>query len=135
LPKPLPTAVSLTTYAGESEDFMRTPLEELVEQITAGTLHVQIGKVFHLDQIAETHWCMEENKAGGRIVGSKLPSNEQGDQPFPSGLPFIRPQLNGRSYESRICRDQVLLSWGSNTGDISPRHAAFSRSFSHLSFL
>ena len=27
---------------------MRTPLEELVEQITAGTLHVQIGKVFHI---------------------------------------------------------------------------------------
>jgi len=25
----IPTAVSLTTYAGESEDFMRTPLEDL----------------------------------------------------------------------------------------------------------
>ena len=34
----IPTAVNLTTYAGESEDFMRTPLEELVEQIVAGTL-------------------------------------------------------------------------------------------------
>ncbi len=31
----IPTAVSLTTYAGESEDFMLTPLEELVEQIVA----------------------------------------------------------------------------------------------------
>src|SRR6266404_3728736 len=64
----IPTAVSLTTYAGESEDFMRTPLEDLVEQIAAGTLHVHVGKTFHLDEIAEAHRCMEENKAGGKIV-------------------------------------------------------------------
>jgi NADPH:quinone reductase-like Zn-dependent oxidoreductase len=64
----IPTAVSLTTYAGESEDFMRTPLQELVDQISAGTLHVQTGKTFHLDQIVEAHRCMEENKAGGKIV-------------------------------------------------------------------
>jgi NADPH:quinone reductase-like Zn-dependent oxidoreductase len=64
----IPTAVSLTTYAGEAEDFMRTPLEELIEQIAAGTLQVQVGKVFHLDEIVDAHRCMEENKAGGKIV-------------------------------------------------------------------
>ena len=64
----IPTAVSLTTYAGESDDFMRTPLQELVDQIAAGTLHVQVGKTFHLDDIVEAHRCMEENKAGGKIV-------------------------------------------------------------------
>lgn len=64
----MPTAVSLTTYAGESEDFMRMPLQELVEQIAADTLHIQIGKTFHLDEIVETHRWMEENKAGGTIV-------------------------------------------------------------------
>jgi len=64
----IPTAVRLTTYAGESEDFMRTPLQELVDQISSGTMHVQIGKTFHLDQIVEAHRCMEENKAGGKIV-------------------------------------------------------------------
>jgi NADPH:quinone reductase-like Zn-dependent oxidoreductase len=64
----IPTAVSLTTYAGESEDFMRTPLQELVDQIAGGTLHVQIGKTFRLDEIVEAHRCMEENKAGGKIV-------------------------------------------------------------------
>jgi len=64
----IPTAVSLTTYAGESEDFMRTPLQELVDQIAGGTLHVQIGKTFHLDEIVEAHRSMEENKAGGKIV-------------------------------------------------------------------
>ena len=64
----IPTAVSLTTYAGESEDYMRTPLEDLVEQIAANTLRVQIGKVFRLAEIVESHRCMEENKAGGKIV-------------------------------------------------------------------
>jgi NADPH:quinone reductase-like Zn-dependent oxidoreductase len=36
--------------------------------IAAGTLRVQVGKTFHLDEIAEAHRCMEENKAGGKIV-------------------------------------------------------------------
>src|SRR6202048_4733552 len=44
----IPTAVSLTTYDGGPEDFMRTPLEALIEQIAAGTLHEDEGKVFHL---------------------------------------------------------------------------------------
>jgi NADPH:quinone reductase-like Zn-dependent oxidoreductase len=64
----IPTAVSLTTYAGESQDFMRMPLQELVDQIAAGTLHIQVGKVFHLGDIVEAHRLMEENKAGGKIV-------------------------------------------------------------------
>jgi len=64
----IPTAVSLTTYAGESEDFMRTPLEDLAEQVAAGTLRVQVGKTFQLDEIVEAHRCMEENRAGGKIV-------------------------------------------------------------------
>jgi NADPH:quinone reductase-like Zn-dependent oxidoreductase len=64
----VPTAVSLTTYDGGPDDFMRTPLEELIEQIAAGTLRVNVGKVFHLDEIAEAHRCMEENEAGGKIV-------------------------------------------------------------------
>ena len=64
----IPTAVSLTTYAGESDDFMRMPFQELVDQIAAGTLHIQVGRVFHLDDIVEAHRTMEENKAGGKIV-------------------------------------------------------------------
>ncbi len=64
----IPTAVSLTTYAGGAEDFIRTPLQELVQQIEKGTLRPQVGQVFSLDQIVEAHRCMEENKAGGKIV-------------------------------------------------------------------
>ena len=60
--------MSLTTYDGGPEDFMLTPLDELVEQIAAGTLHVQLGRTFRLDEIVEAHRCMEENQAGGKIV-------------------------------------------------------------------
>jgi NADPH:quinone reductase-like Zn-dependent oxidoreductase len=66
--KVIPTAVCLTIYAGESEDFMRMPFQELLEQIASGGLRVQIGRVFHLDQIVEAHQLMEGNKAGGKIV-------------------------------------------------------------------
>ena len=64
----IPTAVSLTTYDGGSEDFLSTPLLALVEQIETGKLQIDVGRVFHLDEIAEAHRCMEENKAGGKIV-------------------------------------------------------------------
>jgi NADPH:quinone reductase-like Zn-dependent oxidoreductase len=64
----IPTGVCLTVYAGESEDFMRTPLNDLARQIETGTLHIQVGKTFHLDEIVEAHRLMEENNAGGKIV-------------------------------------------------------------------
>jgi NADPH:quinone reductase-like Zn-dependent oxidoreductase len=47
---------------------MRMAFQQLVEQVEAGTLHVQIGKTFQLDQIVEAHRSMEENNAGGKIV-------------------------------------------------------------------
>lgn len=64
----IPTAVCLTSYGGGPQDFMRTPLGDLTRQIEEGTLFVQIGKTFRLDDIVEAHRCMEENRAGGKIV-------------------------------------------------------------------
>ncbi len=64
----IPTAVNLTVYAGGADDSMRTPLAELVEQVAAGTLRVAVGRTFRLDEIVEAHRCMEENRAGGKIV-------------------------------------------------------------------
>jgi NADPH:quinone reductase-like Zn-dependent oxidoreductase len=64
----IPTAVCLTVYAGESDDFMRTPLSELAEQVASGKLRVQVGRTFHLDEIVAAHRLMEQNQAGGKIV-------------------------------------------------------------------
>jgi hypothetical protein len=55
----IPTSVCLTTYDGGPEDFILTPLDELVEQVAADKLRVQVGRVFKLDEIVEAHRCME----------------------------------------------------------------------------
>jgi NADPH:quinone reductase-like Zn-dependent oxidoreductase len=64
----IPTAVCLTSYAGESRDFMQTPLADLAERIAAGTLKVQIGRTFKMSDIVEAHRTMAANTAGGKIV-------------------------------------------------------------------
>ncbi|KAK9485390.1 chaperonin 10-like protein [Lipomyces starkeyi] len=64
----IPTAVSLTTYSGSSDEFKLTPLELRVQKIAGGSLQIQVGKVFSLDKIREARRCMEENNAGGKIV-------------------------------------------------------------------
>jgi len=64
----IPTSVKLTTYAGEVEDFMRTPLQEFIHEIEAGRTSVRLGEVFNLEEIVEAHRCMEENRSRGKIV-------------------------------------------------------------------
>jgi len=64
----IPSKVSLTTYSGGVEDFMATPLQELVNAVEAGRLRPKIGAVFRLDQIVEAHRRMEANVAEGKIV-------------------------------------------------------------------
>jgi NADPH:quinone reductase-like Zn-dependent oxidoreductase len=64
----IPSAVCLTTYDGGVAEFMRMPLQELVGHVEQGALRVQVGRTFRLDEIAEAHRCMEENRAGGKIV-------------------------------------------------------------------
>ena len=64
----IPTAVSLTTYAGGAEDFVATPLQDFVDEVESGAAKVPIGKVFTIDEIVEAHRTIEENKAGGKIV-------------------------------------------------------------------
>lgn len=64
----IPTGTYLTSYTGDTEDFMRTPLNDLAQQVATGNLNIRVGKVFHLDQIVEAHRVMEENGAAGKIV-------------------------------------------------------------------
>jgi NADPH:quinone reductase-like Zn-dependent oxidoreductase len=64
----IPTSVCLTSYDGGVQDFMGMPFQQLADQVADGSMHVQVGKVFRLDDIVEAHRLMEENKAGGKIV-------------------------------------------------------------------
>ncbi|MEJ8859260.1 zinc-binding alcohol dehydrogenase family protein [Variovorax robiniae] len=64
----IPTSVSLTTYSGAVGDFMATPLQDLVDQVSARALPVPAGRVFHIDDIVEAHRTMENGTAAGKIV-------------------------------------------------------------------
>jgi NADPH:quinone reductase-like Zn-dependent oxidoreductase len=64
----IPSTVYLTIYSGGVKEFQETPLGELVRDVEAGRLKVQVGKTFRLEEIVEAHRVMEENKAGGKIV-------------------------------------------------------------------
>lgn len=64
----VPTAVYLTSYAGEAYDFINTPLQAFIKKIEAGDASIRIGKQFTLEDIVEAHRIMESNQAGGKIV-------------------------------------------------------------------
>jgi NADPH:quinone reductase-like Zn-dependent oxidoreductase len=64
----IPTSVGLTAYSGGPEEFMNTPLQDMVEQIEAGKLEISVAQTFKVEEIVEAHRMMEENRAGGKIV-------------------------------------------------------------------
>jgi NADPH:quinone reductase-like Zn-dependent oxidoreductase len=64
----IPNRVSLTTYSGETADFIQMPFQSLVDDVASGKLPVKIGRVFAMDDIVEAHRCMESNSAEGKIV-------------------------------------------------------------------
>lgn len=64
----IPSAVYLTSYSGGPDDFMRTPLNELVQGMIEGKLKIPIGKTFKLEEAVQAHTLMEDNKAGGKVV-------------------------------------------------------------------
>jgi NADPH:quinone reductase-like Zn-dependent oxidoreductase len=64
----LPAGATYGFYGGEQEDFHAMPLGKLVKQVVDGTLLIQIGKTFHIDEIVEAHRAQEQNTAGGKIV-------------------------------------------------------------------
>lgn len=64
----IPSTVNLTTYSGGADDFVSTPLQEIIEEVEAGRFKPPIGKIFGIDDIVEAHSEMEEDTAGGKIV-------------------------------------------------------------------
>ena len=64
----IPSTVNLTSYSGTSEDFLRTPLSDLLGQVEVETLKIRIAKTFKLDEIVAAHRLMESDEASGKIV-------------------------------------------------------------------
>ncbi len=64
----IPVAVKLTSYAGNADDFINTPLQEIVRDVEAGILNIPLGQVFHLDEIIKAHQALDNNAGQGKIV-------------------------------------------------------------------
>ena len=64
----IPNGVYLTKYGGGPREFLRMPLNDMLKQIQAGKLHVQVGQTFHIDEIVQAHQTMDKNIAHGKIV-------------------------------------------------------------------
>jgi NADPH:quinone reductase len=64
----IPFGVRLTSYSGGAEDLPPEALQRILEGIKAGSVRVNLDRVFSIDEIVEAHRYMESNKASGKIV-------------------------------------------------------------------
>lgn len=64
----IPVGVCLTFYGGGTPEFMKMPLQQMIEQVERGEMKLPVGKVFKLEEIVEAHKTMDANTAGGKIV-------------------------------------------------------------------
>lgn len=64
----IPSLGRLTVYMGESKNLSKELLQEFINEVEKGNIHLNIDTVFNLDQVAEAHQYMEDNKARGKLV-------------------------------------------------------------------
>ena len=64
----IPSLGRLTVYMGESKNLSRELLQEFIKEVERENIRLNIDRVFRLEQVAEAHQYMEDNKAKGKIV-------------------------------------------------------------------
>lgn len=64
----IPSLGRLTVYMGESKNLSKDLLQEFIDKVEVGEIHLNIDTVFRLDQVVEAHQYMEDNKAKGKLV-------------------------------------------------------------------
>ncbi|QDU68065.1 zinc-binding alcohol dehydrogenase family protein [Engelhardtia mirabilis] len=64
----IPTAVKLTSYAGDAGDITADLLSSYIQKVQSGSLSIPRGPVFRFDELREAHTLMDDNKANGKIV-------------------------------------------------------------------
>ena len=53
---------------GEPENLSKESLQEFIMEVEKGTLKLNIDSIFKLDQVAQAHRYMEDNRAKGKVV-------------------------------------------------------------------
>jgi NADPH:quinone reductase len=64
----IPSTVRLTTYSGDVQNVLATPLQQFVDRVVAGEIRVNVDRVFQFDDIVAAHHYMESNLATGKVV-------------------------------------------------------------------
>ena len=64
----IPSLGKLTVYMGESKNLSNILLQEFIDEVENGNINLNIDTVFNLNQVAEAHQYMEDNKAKGKVV-------------------------------------------------------------------
>jgi NADPH:quinone reductase-like Zn-dependent oxidoreductase len=64
----IPSLGRLTVYMGEAGNLSQPLLQEFIDHVEAGKIHLNIDSVFSLHELAEAHQYMEANKAKGKII-------------------------------------------------------------------
>jgi NADPH:quinone reductase-like Zn-dependent oxidoreductase len=64
----IPSLGKLTVYMGESKNLSKALLQEFIEAVEKGEIHLNIDKVFKLEEVAAAHQYMEDNRAKGKLV-------------------------------------------------------------------
>lgn len=64
----IPATVSLTTYNSGQIRVDQSSFQQFINDVEAGKVKLNIGRVFNLEDIAEAHRLMDSNAANGKIV-------------------------------------------------------------------
>jgi len=64
----IPSLGRLTVYMGESQNLSKDLLQEFIDEVERGSIKLNIDSTYQLDQVAEAHQYMEDNKARGKLV-------------------------------------------------------------------
>ncbi len=64
----VPTAVKLTSYAGQAGDITAEVLASYIEKVEDGALSIPRGPLFPFDELRGAHALMDDDKANGKIV-------------------------------------------------------------------
>lgn len=64
----IPSLGRLTAYMGDAESLDKQRLQEFIDAVRNGDVKLNIDRVFKLDEVAQAHKLMENNKAKGKLV-------------------------------------------------------------------
>ncbi|KAL5355659.1 quinone reductase [Aspergillus floccosus] len=64
----IPSETRLTVYSGSEEEFMRTPLAEMVRMVEDGRLKIRVGRVLRMEEVVQTLTWMEDEVIGKMVA-------------------------------------------------------------------